>query len=191
MGMEATSIDAHAPRNETVAEAKQRCPLGDFIGQWWVLHTKSRNEKSVAADLSNHGIAHFLPLAKCVRRFGARVRHVEIPLFPGYVFLCGTEADRVAALRTHRVAYAISVPDQAHLLADLQQIWLVVSSGEPVNLFPQLQEGSRCRVLEGSLRGLEGVVLKRTGPWRVYVAVRFLGQSVELEIDPSRLELIE
>ncbi len=174
-----------------VCDGVEPCPLTGFIGQWWVLHTKARNEKAVATDLSQLKIAHFLPLAKCVRRFGARVRNIEIPLFPGYVFLCGTESDRVAALRTHRVAHAISVPDQTQLLMDLQQIWRVVSSGESVNLFPQLQEGSRCRVLDGSLRGLEGVVLKRRGPWRVYVAVRFLGQSVELEIDPSRLELIE
>lgn len=162
-----------------------------FIGRWWVLHTKARNEKAVAADLAKRKIAHFLPLATCPRRYGARVRTVEIPLFPGYVFLCGEEADRTAALRTNRVAHAISVPDQQQLVDDLRQIWLVVHSGEPVNLFPQLQVGARCRVLDGSLRGLEGVVLQRSGPWRVFVAVRFLGQSAELEIDPSRLELIE
>lgn len=173
------------------ATSERECPLGNFIGQWWVLHTRSRNEKSIASDLTRLHIAHFLPLATYRRRYGARVRTMEIPLFPGYVFLCGTEADRLSALRTHRVAHAISVPDQAQLLADLRQIWMVVMSGEPVNLFPRLQEGARCRVLEGSLRGLEGVVLKRSGPWRVYVSVRFLGQSVELEIDPARLELIE
>ena len=191
MGTNATDAGVDESRTAAVALSASVCPLAGLIGQWWVLHTKARNEKAVATDLAKLKIAHFLPLAKCVRRFGARVRNIEIPLFPGYVFLCGTETDRLGALRTHRVAHAISVPDQAQLLADLQQIWLVVSSGEAVNLFPQLQQGSRCRVLDGSLRGLEGIVLKRSGPWRVYVAVRFLGQSVELEIDPSRLELIE
>ncbi len=43
-------------------------------------------------------------------------------------------------------------------------------------LFPQLAVGVRCRVVGGSLSGLEGVVLRR-GPWRVYVGVEFVGQS--------------
>ena len=44
---------------------------------------------------------------------------------------------------------------------------------------------------EKALAGLEGVVLRCRGRWRVYVGVEFFGQSSELEIDPMFLDAID
>ena len=116
---------------------------------------------------------------------------VRIPLFPGYLFLCGGSDARLVALRTHRCANVLEVADQERLKADLRHIHRVVESKEPVDLYPRLRRGCRCRVITGTLAGLEGVVLRRRGLWRVYVGVEFLGQSAELEIDPMLLEVID
>lgn len=166
-------------------------PLDAFIGQWYVLHTRARNEKAVAEDLQKLGIQHFLPLVRYRRVYGGKVRRVSIPLFPGYVFLCGDDEDRILALRTRRVANVLTVVKQEQLRHDLRQIHRVVESDEPVDLYPRLRKGTRCRVTGGSLVGLEGVVIRRKGPWRVYVGVEFLGQSAELEIDPAFLMIID
>ncbi len=90
-----------------------------------------------------------------------------------------------------RVANVLLVADQEQLRSDLRQIHRVVESEEPVDLYPKLRRGASCRVVRGSLAGLEGVVIRRKGPWRVYVGVAFLGQSAELEIDPSDLMLLD
>ncbi len=165
--------------------------IEDFVGRWWVLHTRSRNEKAVAATLTRHQVQHFLPLVHHRRNYGGRVKRVEIPLFPGYVFLCGGLEDRLVALETNRVARVLEVTDQEQLKHDLRHIWLAVQGDEPIDLYPGLRTGCRCRVSSGSLAGLEGVVLRRRGLWRVYVAVGFLGQSAELEIDPAMLEVLD
>lgn len=162
-----------------------------FVGKWWVLHTRARNEKAVAAALGRLGVQCFLPLVRYGRTYGGRVRRVDIPLFPGYVFLCGGADARLAALQTNRVANVLEVADQDRLKADLRQIARIIESEHPVDLYPALRSGSRCRVIAGSLSGLEGVVLRRRGPWRVYVGVEFVGQSAELEIDSALLEIIE
>jgi len=175
------------PTDEQVAVP----PVESFAGNWYVLHTKARNEKAVAEDLEMLRIQHFLPLVRYRRVHGGRVRRVSIPLFPGYVFLCGDEEDRLAALRTRRVANVLHVPDQARLRDDLRQILRIVESVHPVDLYPRIRKGARCRVLRGSLAGLEGVVLRRKGPWSVYVGVHFLGQSAELEIDPGDLMILD
>lgn len=168
------------------------CPTIDtFAGRWWVLHTRARNEKAVATDLQRHQVQHFLPLVRRVRIYSGRKRFVELPLFPGYVFLCGDLPDRYLALRTHRVAQVLEVADQERMRFDLAQIQRVVESDVPVDLYPRLRVGARCRVRAGSLMGLEGVVLRRRGPWRVYVGVQFVGQSAELEIEPDLLELLD
>lgn len=172
---------------------ESQCPpqVSLLTGTWWVLHTRARNEKAVAETLEKQGIAHFLPLVTHQRRYAGRIRQVEIPLFPGYIFLCGGISERHFALRTNRVAQVLEVPNQERLRADLQQIERVIASHAPVDLFPRIVEGARCRVVSGSLRGLEGVVLRRRGPWRVYVGVDFLGQSAELEIESALIEVLD
>jgi len=171
--------------------ARAECLIDRLEGRWWVLHTKARNEKAVAADLEKMRVDYFLPLVERRQVRAGRARSVKIPLFPGYVFLCGGSEDRLKALRTNRVARVLEVGDQERLRSDLRHVCRVIESGEPVDLYPRLRRGRRCRVTSGTLAGLEGVVLRRRGLWRVYVGVEFLGQSAELEIAPMLLEVID
>ncbi|UCE58724.1 MAG: UpxY family transcription antiterminator [Phycisphaerales bacterium] len=190
-----SSTNATAPREASPLESADlpspQVLIDEFVGRWWVLHTKARNEKALSGTLERLEIQHFLPLVRYKRLYGGRIRRVEIPLFPGYVFLCGSDEDRLVALKTNRIASVLEVVDQERLRDDLRQINLAVHGDEPIDLYPGLRSGSRCRVVSGSLSGLEGVVLRRRGPWRVYVGVEFVGQSAELEIDPALLELID
>lgn len=189
---EATSIvrTDEGASAEYAAHAGVGSSISLFSGTWWVLHTRARNEKAVAETLSRQGVSYFLPLVHYRRRYAGRVRQVEIPLFPGYLFLCGGPMERQLALRTNRVAQVLEVTDQERLRQDLRQIECVIQSNEPVDLFPRIMTGTRCRVTSGSLKGLEGIVLRKRGPWRVYVGVEFLGQSAELEIESSLLEVL-
>lgn len=166
-------------------------PIETLSGPWWVVHTKARQEKALAGALECLGIGYFLPLAKVKRKYGGRIFRLQIPLFPSYLFLSGTDEDRYATLMTHRAASVIRVADQECLKRELNQIHQVTTSDEPVNLYPALRRGRRCRVTGGSLAGLEGVVLQRRDQWRIYVGVEVLGQSAELEIDPCQLEPLD
>jgi transcription antitermination factor NusG len=166
-------------------------PIDALVGQWWLVHTKARNEKALATDLEKKRIQYFLPLARLKRRYGGRTTEVELPLFPSYLFLCGDEEDRYATLMTHRAAAVIGVQNQAQLRMELRHVYRLTMSQEPVDLYPGIRQGRRCRVVRGCLAGLEGVVLRRRDICRVYVGVEALGQSAELEVDPSLLEVIE
>lgn len=167
------------------------CPLDELTGRWWLVHTRARQEKALARDLGLRGVACFLPLVTMKRRYGGRNFQVQMPLFPSYLFLCGGEEARYTTLMTHRAAGVIHVVDQERLRWELRQIHRLTVGDEPVDLYPSIRPGRRCRVVGGSLAGLEGVVLRRRGQCRVYVGVEALGQSAELEIDPSLLEIIE
>ncbi|MBN1491093.1 MAG: UpxY family transcription antiterminator [Phycisphaerae bacterium] len=166
-------------------------PIDRHLGEWWVVHTKARQEKALAADLERRGIGHFLPLSHSIRRHGGRKVHVELPLFPSYLFLCGDYGARYNTLMTHRAAHVIEVVDQEKLKHELQQVYRVLVSEHPIDLYPRLRRGERCRVTRGSLRGVEGVMLRRGGACRIYLGVEALGQSAELEIDPSCVEAID
>jgi hypothetical protein len=60
--------------------------ISDFTGEWWVAHTKSRNEKALAHDLIRRGISYFLPMSWKVRRKSRRTVKSLLPLFAGYLF---------------------------------------------------------------------------------------------------------
>jgi transcription antitermination factor NusG len=175
----------------SVAAVVPLAPVDVLVGRWWVIHTKSRMEKALAADLERLKIGHYLPLLQTRRRYGGRVFDMSLPLFPGYLFLCGQEDDRYATLMTHRAAQVIPVVDQERLKHELRQVYRVTISDEPVDLYPGLRAGQRCRIASGSLQGIEGVVIRRRGLCRVYLGVEVLGQSAELEIDPALLEIID
>lgn len=162
-----------------------------LVGRWWVLHTKPRNEKALGRDLSTHRAGWFLPLVRRRRTYGRRSVQVEVPLFPGYLFLCGDLGDRLVALQTHRVVNVLEVADQEGLRADLSQVYRAISGDKSVDLYPGIRTGRRCRVNGGSFAGIEGVVIRRRNVWRVFVAVHVLGQSVELEVDTTLVELID
>jgi len=165
--------------------------IGQFTGQWWVVHTKSRNEKALAHDLMGRGISYFLPMIWKVRRKSRRTMRSLLPLFGGYLFFCGSENDRVEILRTDRVANLIEVKDQQKLIRELQQIEQALRSGVPVTPHKYLKEGQKCRVVAGPLMGLQGVISRTAGATRLVLQVDMLGQAASVEIDVDMIEPVE
>ncbi len=194
---EQESDDLAADGPQPAAGVATRCgvldgeELDQVPGRWWALHTRARNEKLVATALAQRGIPHYLPLVSLRRNYGPRRVTVELPLFPGYLFLLGGADECAAALRTRRVAMVLRIDGQEQFRDELRQIHRVVESGESVDLYPGLQEGRRCRVISGSLAGLEGVVLRRRSSSRMYIAATVLRQSAVIEIDCALLEPLD
>lgn len=164
---------------------------GKSGGRWWVLHTKARQEKAVAAALETQHVDYYLPLALKKRTYGRRVVSKRIPLFPGYLFVHGEEAQRMVALKTGRIANVIPVRDQDRFTAELQQIYRIIEQDTPVVLYAGLQKGERCRITEGSLKDIEGVVVSVRNNYRMHIEATVLGQSVVIEVDSGLLEPID
>src|ERR1700689_3042112 len=55
--------------------------------QWYAAYTRSHHEKCVAEQLQTRTVEHFLPLYETVRRWKDRRKRMELPLFPGYIFV--------------------------------------------------------------------------------------------------------
>lgn len=166
------------------------CPA-DFAGRWWVLHTRARNEKLVARALAERGVAHYLPLLSVQHTYAKGTASYTLPLFPGYLFLCGEPADCDLAWRTNRVANVLDVTDQGRLVSELTQIHRALTRGANIKLLAGIQPGQRCRVRAGPLRDLEGIVVRNGHGCRMYLSVSLLSQSAVIEIDANLLERIE
>ncbi|MEO1525437.1 MAG: transcription termination/antitermination NusG family protein [Planctomycetota bacterium] len=156
---------------------------------WWLLYTKSRQEKQLMRQLHKLGIAHFGPQIEQRRRSPAgRVRTSYAPLFNNYVFLCGNNDARYEAICTGCVQKATEITDVPQLVTDLTQISNLIDIGEPLSVEGRLQPGQVVRVKNGSFAGFEGVILRRDQETRLLVAVRFMDQGVSVKLDDCQLE---
>jgi transcription antitermination factor NusG len=158
---------------------------------WFVLHTKSRQEKALARDLGAMGLACYLPLVRRARRHGGRKTVVEEPLFPGYVFLKGTTDEAYDADRTKRVANIIRVPDQRQFEWEVNNIRLALECDAALDPYPHLSRGRKVEVRAGPFRGLQGVVEGRGREARLVLQVDVLGRAVSMEIDGGLLEPVD
>ena len=164
--------------------------LGEITGQWWVAHTKARNEKALAWFLAKQEVGYFLPLRdKLTVRKGRRYKAL-LPLFSGYVFFNGNEDSRYTALTSNRIAQVIEVVDQLKLVHELTQIHQALIGGARLDPHPHLKEGDRCRVIAGPLKGTEGILLQKKNQIKLVLQVDILGQAAAMEIDADLLEPI-
>jgi transcriptional antiterminator RfaH len=155
-----------------------------------VLYTKVHQEKAIAERLLGREIPYYLPLVEKVNVCRGRRFVSHVPVFAGYVFLFGTEEERVASLTTNRVSQVLAVDDLEQLTYDLRQLQRLIASGAPLTIERRLATGDRVRVRSGPLAGLEGTVLRRHGATRLLVAVNLLQQGASVDIDACQLEPI-
>ena len=165
--------------------------LEELTGKWWVAHTKSRNEKALAWDLLKRDISYFLPMIEKIRAVRGRKVKSTVVLFPGYVFLCGQEEDRYAAMTTNRIASTIDVVEQGMLIQEMSSIRKALSAPKQLDPFPYLRTGRKCVVTSGPLKGVEGLLVSRKNVDRLVLRVHVLGRAVATEIDASLLEVID
>src|SRR3979411_833139 len=71
---------------------------------WYAAYTSANHEKRVAQQLGLRLVEHFVPLYESVRRWKDRKVRLELPLFPGYVFVRLVVRDRLQVLQVPGVA---------------------------------------------------------------------------------------
>jgi transcription antitermination factor NusG len=152
---------------------------------WFALTAKPRHEKSASRILSNKGLESFLPLYRARRQWTDRVKVVDLPLFPGYVFCRFDYERRLAVLTTPGVSSIIGFDNAPAPVSDeeIDRVQAIVASGLPSQPWPYTRVGETVRIIRGSLAGMEGVLVRERDSMRVVVSVEMLRRSVAVEID--------
>ncbi len=167
--------------------------LGDEAGPpggercWWVLHTKPRQEKSLARQMLQAEVPFYLPLVPRRTLVRGRVLEAHVPLFAGYLFVLADRDERVTALATRRVVRSLVVADQAQLRHDLWQVHRLIASGAPVTPEGRLGPGDAVEIRSGPLAGLRGRVVRGASGRRFVVRVDFIQQGASILVDDFNL----
>ena len=157
---------------------------------WFALQVRTTRESSVASLLRGRGYTPFLPLYRCRKRWSDRVKVVDAPLFPGYVFCRLNIQNRLPVLMTPGVMQIVGYSRMPAPVdeAEIDAIQTIVASGFPNQPWPFLQLGDWVRIERGPLCGLEGILLSIKGSHRLVLSVSLLHRSVALEIDAASVK---
>jgi transcription antitermination factor NusG len=158
---------------------------------WFAVYTNARHEKRVAEYFGQRQIEYFLPLYHVLHKWknGCNAK-LELPLFPGYIFVRIQPHKRVPVLEVPGVLSIVggagcNPAPLADSEMDVLRAGLSVRRAEP---HPLLAIGQRVRIRSGALAGLEGIVLRRKGGFRVVLTLTLTMQSVAVEVNGEELE---
>src|SRR5271165_3118182 len=152
---------------------------------WYALAVKPQHEKSVAEQLSADSLESYLPLYRARHRWSDRVKVVELPLFPHYVFCRFDFESRLKVLRLSGVRKIVGFGGKPYPVEDsiIQHLKAVVGSGLPYSPWPLIRVGERVRIDAGPLQGTEGILVRDKSSYRVVINVDLLNRGVAVELE--------
>jgi transcription antitermination factor NusG len=115
---------------------------------WYALQIRSRFEKVAAKHLRDKGYEQYLPLHKSARRWSDRVKPVELPLFPGYIFCKFDIQNRLPILIVPGVLSVVGIGKSPAPIPESQisAVQRVIASGIQCGPWPFVQGGQRISV---------------------------------------------
>jgi transcription antitermination factor NusG len=161
---------------------------------WYAIRTKSRHEKVVGRQLQMDGLEYYLPMIQQSRQWSDRTKLIDLPLFPGYVFvrLPNFPSKRLQILRNAGVIGfvgnergAASIPDQ-----ELSSVRLLLANGISYASHRYLKVGQRIRVTDGALRGLEGILVRIGNKNGLIVSIDLIQRSLVIQLQGFAVQTI-
>src|SRR6266852_1334315 len=159
---------------------------------WYAAYTCANHEKRVACEIEARDVEHFLPVYNSVRRWKDRRVSLELPLFPGYVFVRLALRDRLRVLQIPSVVRLVGFNGQPTALPDEEME--ILRSGLCQSLraepHPFLTVGRRVRITGGPFAGLEGVFKRKKSSLRVVVSLSLIQRSVAVDVDAAYVQRV-
>ena len=159
---------------------------------WYALYTRHQHEKQVTNSLTRRGVEVFLPLYAVRSRWSDRIKTIQKPLFPCYVFVRIHSQSRRTVLETPGVHSIVGtsagpcpIPEN-----EIASIARALQSNLLVEPWPFLAVGDRVRIKTGPLEGIEGILVRKRNQIRLVVSVELLQRSVAVELDGCLLERV-
>lgn len=161
--------------------------------RWHVIRTRSNCERLVHGQLTGKGFDVLFPTVDAWSRRGRHRHLLQVPMFPGYVFL-HHEMDKASYLEVCRSIGLVSILgdrwDRLEVVpeSEIGAIQQTLRAGLPIFPYPYLQEGQRVRIVHGPLADVEGILV-RGNPKKgiLVISISMLRRSMAVEVDCTQV----
>jgi transcription antitermination factor NusG len=157
---------------------------------WYVLYTKSRNEKKTATLLEDRGIEVYCPVQEVVKQWSDRRKKIQEPVFRSYVFvrLENYQHQQVEVLETPGAVRFLWWLQRPGIVRDEEIVaiktFLCEYSGAGISVAHR--PGTQVVITAGPLTGQSGVVVKTSGN-KAILQLSSLGWSITAQIPVGAL----
>lgn len=158
--------------------------------KWFATFTLPQNEKAVLRQLDLRQVESFLPTYEAVRVWKNRQRKkVTLPLFPTYLFVHITRAERGKVLQCPGVLHIVGTQREPIPLSDTEIAFLRSDyCRRRMEPYRDLVIGDRVRIKSGVMRGLEGTLVRKSGGQRFVLTIEMINQHAAIEVDAYDME---
>ena len=154
---------------------------------WYVIHTKPREERRALLNLEAQDYCCFLPLIRREILSRNKVKVVEDPLFPRYLFIFLSSAMESKSWGPIRSTLGVSKllrfgTEPARVeprLIELLQHRTQLLERAPIKLYVP---GSPVRVIDGTFKGFDAVFEMTDGESRAIVLIEMLSKTTRLNL---------
>jgi transcription elongation factor/antiterminator RfaH len=159
---------------------------------WYVLHTRSRFENVVYGGLYKKEVEVFLPKIKVRSKRRDRRLMIQVPLFPGYLFVRSdlNPYHHLEILKTVGAVRLIGARGKPVPVPDdtVESLKIMVAGDQTVVTGRRLRQGDRVLVVSGPFAGVVGTFVRYRGKGRVVVNIEALGQHAGVDVDEDDVE---
>ena len=162
---------------------------------WFVIHTKPRNERKVTDQIILKEIEVFLPLIQTIRIWSDRKKKLLVPLFPNYVFICGNEAERRKAIsNTYGALRYVMYQKRPAIISDseINNIKLALKAPEKIRIEESsIAEGDLVEITGGIFNGLTGYIKEIRGNYKLIVNIIELSSTFSIQLSAADIKLVK
>jgi len=158
--------------------------------EWYAVYANVRHEKRVKEYLDGRMVECYLPSYRSVRRWQDRRKEVELPLFPGYLFVRIAYRSRLQVLTAPGVVQIVSFDGKPAPIRpeEMEALRQALSRNAHCEPHPYLRIGRRVRVRSGPLTGVEGILTRRKEGFRLILSIDLIMRSIATEVDEADVE---
>ena len=164
------------------------------MSNWYLIHTKIRQERVALDNLERQGFACFLPLilAEKLRRGALQV--VQEPLFPRYLFIrlgTGLESQSWVPIRsTIGVSRLVTFGQTPAKIEDELIAQLQVKTDSAEVQLRHFEPGEQVVVTDGPFVGVEAIYQMADAEGRVMVLLNILSKQVKMSVPPTSIRKV-
>jgi transcription termination/antitermination protein NusG len=158
--------------------------------EWYAVYTRSHQERMVKTQLDRSEVENFLPTFEKTSQWKDRKKLIQVPLFPGYLFVKISLLRRLEVLKAHGAVQLVGnstgpVPIPEEQIASVRRF---IRAGLKCDPHPYLKVGKKARIKEGPLAGFEGILVRKKNKSLFVLSVDLIQRSVSVELGSWLIE---
>jgi transcription antitermination factor NusG len=157
---------------------------------WFALQVIPRHEAKVGSILAWKGHQYLLPTSRVRRQWSDRVKAIEQPVFPGYIFCTSQRSLLMGLIRsTPGIIRVVSFGGKPHPVSEeeIQAMQRIVQADREICSFPYLAAGQKVKIIAGPLAGITGIITKLRNRDRLVISVDAIMRSLAVEVDRTEI----